>query len=181
MAILSIMGMYNYDPSIFDLADFPQGIKKETVVNEICLQCAELEIIYPEPKTLRNAIGLWSEIEGPIWEKLYNTEKLEYNPLWNVDAYISETGKGNRSDSGKNTNVNSVVGYNSTNWNNAEKDQNDAQSAGKWDDERITRRTGNIGVTSSQELLEREREVSDFSTIKFIIDSFKKRFCLMIY
>ena len=45
----------------------------------------------------------------------------------------------------------------------------------------VLEETGNIGVTSSQELVLREREVSDFSTIKYIVHSFKKRFCVMVY
>ena len=51
---LSIMGMYEYDPSIFDGLDIPTYtdpdevthiIDKNTVINNIVLQCAELELI----------------------------------------------------------------------------------------------------------------------------------------
>ena len=44
-----------------------------------------------------------------------------------------------------------------------------------------TRRTGNIGVTSSQQLIQAEREVAEFNIVDFITKSFKNRFCLMIY
>ena len=43
------------------------------------------------------------------------------------------------------------------------------------------RRTGNIGVTASQDLIKKEREIADFSTIEFITKSFKERFCLLVY
>ena len=42
--------------------------------------------------------------------------------------------------------------------------------------------TGNIGVTTSQQMLEQEIEVSaKLNVIKMIVDSFKERFCLLVY
>ena len=43
------------------------------------------------------------------------------------------------------------------------------------------RRTGNIGVTASQDLIIKEREVANFSITEFITQSFKERFCLLVY
>ena len=40
---------------------------------------------------------------------------------------------------------------------------------------------GNIGVTTTQAMINQEREVDQFNVIDYIIDSFKKRFCLMVY
>lgn len=40
---------------------------------------------------------------------------------------------------------------------------------------------GNIGVTSTQELIERQRAVVQFNVIDYIIADFKKRFCLLVY
>lgn len=41
--------------------------------------------------------------------------------------------------------------------------------------------TGNIGVTTTQKMISAEREVAMFNIIDFIINDFKKRFCLLIY
>ena len=42
--------------------------------------------------------------------------------------------------------------------------------------------SGNIGVTTSQQMLEQEIEVSaKLNVIKMIVDSFKDRFCLLVY
>lgn len=46
---------------------------------------------------------------------------------------------------------------------------------------RSGRAHGNIGVTTSQEMIESEREVSLYNIIDVIITSFKNRFCLQIY
>lgn len=40
---------------------------------------------------------------------------------------------------------------------------------------------GNIGLTSTQELIEQQRNTVKFNVIDYIIADFKKRFCLMVY
>ena len=44
-----------------------------------------------------------------------------------------------------------------------------------------TTEQGNIGVTMSQELIAKERELALFSIEEYIADEFKKQFCLMIW
>ena len=160
---LSITGMYEHDNSLFDGLDVPtytdknnvvHVVDKTDVINSILLNCAELEIIYPSFDTMKLAIGVWSAAEQDTWKKLFESQKLEYNPLWNVDAEIVNTG--------------SVMGFNeSSAWSPAAKEEQ--------------RRTGNIGVTSSQSLVREYRDVADFSIIRYITESFKKRFCLLVY
>ena len=160
---LSIMGMYEYDDSLFDGLDVPtytddsgtvHTVNKQDVINSILLNCAELELLYSNIDTMKLAIGVWSASEQDTWKKMFESQKLKYNPLWNVDADI--------------VNIGSVMGFNEDeNWSDAAKE--------------TQRRTGNIGVTSSQSLVREFREVADFSIIRFITESFKKRFCLMVY
>lgn len=160
---LSIMGMYEYDNSLFDGLDVPtytdknnvvHVVDKSKVIQSILLNCAELEILYQNLDTMKLAIGVWSAAEQDTWKKMYATVMMEYNPLWNVDADI--------------VNIGSVMGFNEDdNWSDAAKE--------------TQRRTGNIGVTASQDLIQKERDIADFSIIRFITDSFKKRFCIMVY
>ena len=160
---LSIMGMYEYDNSLFDGLDVPtytdknnvvHVVDKTKVIQSILLNCAELEVIYPNFDTMKLAIGVWSATEQDTWKKMYATQMMEYNPLWNVDADI--------------VNIGSVMGFNeSAQWSDAAKE--------------TQRRTGNIGVTASQDLIQKERDIADFSIIRFITESFMKRFCIMVY
>lgn len=195
---LSIMGMYEYDPSVFDGFESPSytdeddnihTIDRNDIINNILLHCAELELVYTSIETMKLAIGVWCASNSDKWDRLYKTTKLNYNPLWNVDANITQEREDsrevNRDRDGTNQNINTVSGYNSENWANADKDNGTFT-----DNEDVTeaytqsfteRRTGNIGVTSSQSLILAEREVAEFSIIEYITQSFKERFCLMIY
>lgn len=40
---------------------------------------------------------------------------------------------------------------------------------------------GNIGVTTTQQMIEQERGVVEFNIYDYIIESFKKRFCILVY
>ena len=207
---LSIQGIYEYDPTVFDGFEAPtytdednviHTLNREDVINNILLQCAELEVIYPSPEMMKFAIGVWSASNQRSWDKLYKSMYLEYNPMWNVDANETETETNERDISrlhtGSNnetvnlTNTESVQGFNSNEWSESKKNANAGtdnvaiSNDEKVDDdnERVLtkRRTGNIGVTASQDLIKKEREIADFSIIEYITQSFKERFCLMVY
>lgn len=170
---LSIMGLYEYDNNLFQGLQLPEGLDREAVINEILLQCAELEIVYPNIDIMKLAITTWSAANQYTWEKLYDTMVVEYNPIWNVDATVVI----DRDTSGHGDATDAVKGFNSDTW--AESDKTDSDS---WAVEDVTEtRTGNIGVTTTQSMIEQERKVAEFNMISFIAQSFKQRFCLLIY
>lgn len=173
--------MYQYDNSIFDEMTVPAGIDKQNVIDNILLNCAELEIIYPDPIILKYAIRNWSAIEQTVWQKMYDTTTVEYNPIWNVDADISSTSNRKIDRAGDNENIASVKGFNSNNWSEADKTEGDYSDNTTENVTNTERRTGNIGVTATQDLLKKEREIADFNIYDFITGSFKKRFCIMVY
>lgn len=110
--LLSILGMYNYDNSIFDELQLPESINKTDFVQNLCLNYAELEILYSQPEILKNAIGMWSRIELPNWKKLEETTQYEYNAIENYDRQEEWTD----TDSGKEI-TETVTGGDSTSTN----------------------------------------------------------------
>ena len=171
--LLSIQGLYEYDNTLFQGIQLPEGINQEAVINEILLQCAELEVVYPDINIMKLAITTWSIANQYTWEKLYDTMVVEYNPIWNVDANVTI----DRNTSGSGNATDAVKGFNSNTW--AESDKTDTTSEAEEDV--YERRTGNIGVTTTQQMLEQERKIAEFNMISYIAQSFKQRFCLLIY
>ena len=94
---LSPMGLYNWDATIFDLMQIPSALNKETLVQNLLAETAELEVLYPNPVVFKNLVGVWSAKQIDIWNRLYATTQYEYNPIENYNRY--ETG----SDSGTDT------------------------------------------------------------------------------
>lgn len=57
----------------------------------------------------------------------------------------------------------------------------DTTDTGTVDNLRTASMHGSIGVITPQQMIEQERRVSQFNIVNYIIDSFKSRFCLLIY
>lgn len=192
-ATMSILGLYFQDPDLFSGMVYPDELDKDVLIDSILAECAELEIIYPDPEYMKNLITLWSKKELYNWRKLYDTTQFVYNPIWNVDGIVTETETRNlqnryqQNEGANNKNVNAKTGYNSGAFEDAEQDtgRTDIERGGESADTgsvtRETKRGGNIGVTMTQQMIEAEREVDKFNIYDFIVDSFKRRFCILVY
>ena len=236
-AKLSILGLYNWDNTIFDLMVFPvwdqnefSTEEKNLVINNIMAECAELEILYPNPTVMKNMIGLWSAKEQPTWNRIYRTALIEYDPLENYhrtehatetldhsdthsgkdtnQASGTDTSNSNSTDtnSGTDTTTGKMVGYDSNTLVNHDETSllhghvltnysGGGTTYGRKDEfthgEKIEHggtikndieAFGNIGVTTSQQMAEAETLVAPkLNVYNYIIESFKNRFCLLVY
>ena len=221
-ATMSILGLHNYtEGSIWEDLVLPAGVDRDVVIGNILLECAELELIYPDPDVMTTAIGLWAAAELDSWRKLYETTQFDYNPIWNKDGKVveTETSHNVRSDSesengstqsdgsvsslrrDEGSQTQSVSAFDSTAFNNREKndetnianDRSETEASTTTDrsvsregvdshDRRYERvEQGNIGVTTTQQMIKEEREVDQFHIDDYIVQSFKRRFCLLVY
>ena len=198
---LSILGLFNARPDIFDDFKLPAGVDMDILEPELLAEVAELESLYTDPDVLKSLIGAWSARRLYAWTKLWDTTKLEYNPIWNKDGTVEETevrdldrtDKNQTSTSTSSTaeNIHSVAGYNSGTAQLAEKDNSTGSGTGTGtstgsgtEDETIKRTRkeyGNIGVTTTQHMIQEEREIADFDIYQYIITDFKYRFCVLVY
>ena len=76
---MDLVGLYNYDQTLLDSLTLPEDLedKKDIIKENILLETAERELIYPDVTFLKYAIGIWSEKQSPIWEELYKTTQYE--------------------------------------------------------------------------------------------------------
>lgn len=177
-ATMSLLGLYNWDNSILDGLIVPDGIDKTALINNLLRECAELEIIYPQPDALKFFVGEWSRERLPVWEKLEATLKFEYDPISNYDRKEEWTDESNGTSAG--TSENKTAGYNSAGADVPES-KSSASSNANSKNKRTGRAYGNIGVTTTQKMIEEERRISEFDIDHIIINEFKKTFCLLIY
>ena len=100
-ATLSVLGLYNFDSSLFDEMAYPSGFtneEKQTVVGNILMECAELEFLFPNFNAAKQAIGLWSRLNVAVWERIFTAANLEYNPIENYNRTELETIADDRTD-----------------------------------------------------------------------------------
>lgn len=174
---LTILGLWQYDKTLFSGMQLPDGISAETVRDNLLMECAELEILYPDPAFMKQAITSWSAMMAPVWQELYDTTQYEYNPIWNKDGTYRETETRNLEASGESTH--DTMGFNSTSWSNSDRNRSNGTDTGTVTRERVEQ--GNIGVTTTQQMIKEQREVVEFNVVQRIIDDFKMRFCILVY
>lgn len=102
---LSPLGLYNWDATIFDLMQIPSALNRDTLIDNLLAETAELEVLYPNPVVFKNLVGVWSAKQIDIWNRLYATTQYDYNPIENYNRYEtgSDSGTGRTTHSGTDT------------------------------------------------------------------------------
>lgn len=127
------------------------------------------------------------------WDKLYKTLSLEYDPIANVDAEIIETrdiasrhmsdtfgAQDGTSTSGQAPYENDTLRNVAKNHTTSEEFEN-SHDEDAYIDEITTTRKGNIGVTSSQQLIEAERDVAIFKYLDVVFKDLMDVIALPIF
>lgn len=104
---------------------------------------------------------------------LYETTQFEYDPIANYDMTESSRDEDRATTSGNSTE--SSTSFDST----TQKDTGKTVSSGTANNTNIhsLQRSGNIGVTSSQQLIEAQRGVLTFDFIQYVADLINENFC----
>ena len=84
-ATVSLLGLKALNEGILGELVVPEGVDIELVKDNLLAETAELEVIYPDAVFMQAMIGRWSAKELPVWDRLYKTTLLEYNPIENYD------------------------------------------------------------------------------------------------
>ena len=108
---LSPLGLFNWDESIFDLMQIPEALDRNTLLNNLLADTAELEVLYPNPVVFKNLVGVWSAKQLDIWNRLYATTQYEYNPIENYNRYEtgSDSGSGSTTHGGTDSHTNTTA------------------------------------------------------------------------
>lgn len=198
---VSIMGLQALNKHLFDGMEMPGDLSKEQFIKMLCMDAGELEAVYTEPYIMQDLIQQWSSSQMYEWTKLYQLTQLEYNPIYNYDRTEEETIKDTSSGTSSGTSSaskttsgnqqNNVTGYNTDAFSpmnqqvvsGTESDitSGSSQSSGAADRDRSVRAYGNIGVTSTQQMMQQEMEVARMNIYEIMIKEFINRFCVQVY
>lgn len=163
--MLSLLGLYNYDKGLFDNLKLPESVDKQTFISNLLAEAAEFEVLYPDADFMKKLIGEWSNKQYGVWQKLEETLSYDYNPISNFDRNEEWEESGDA--------LGKVAGYNSQEMVNS----SGTNTSGK----RKGRVWGNIGVTTTQQMIDEQRRIVQFNLTDHIIGDFKNRFCILIY
>ena len=170
-AQMSLWGLYQVDPTILDGLIVPEGMDGENLRDNLLLETESMEILYPNTLFLKMAVTVWAAERLPVWEKLYATTVLEYNPIENYDRQEESESGNSGTSGGTTTTTNSNTGKAVSSGSNTTIGNSKFKS----------RVHGNIGVTTTQQMIEQERRSVEFCMTEYIINDFIDRFCVGVY
>lgn len=97
--LLDIMALYAYDNTVFNNLKVPTTITykengesytenlpytSQDIIDNICLECAELEVLYPDADYMKLAIGVWSNKRLYTWQRIADVLYRKYDPFINI-------------------------------------------------------------------------------------------------
>ena len=173
-----IRALLAWDSTLFDDMYLPTDLDnddfRQMVVDRILFKYGDTPLFCPDPRVMKYYIAAWSGRKQPWWDRFWAVATEEYDPLENynrhektdddlthglaVEGLVSADNAGTYQPSAKST--------------NSGKDQRDYESTIH----------GNIGVTTSQQMLASELDIlSRLDIVDYIADEFRDEFCLYVY
>lgn len=210
MTLIGMEAFLNPEHSVFENLVLPEGINKDDVIGAITLRCQEFELLYSDPDFMTAAVTLWGKKYYWTFDKWIKLMNKEYDPLYNKDYHevITDTHQGSSQSSGNSQTTNNLRSEIDATMEHSEKAYNSGNTyvpTAKDETDSVTSDTGtvsgtasntasdsytkshsyygygNIGITSAQELFQKEISVARFNLINQIADLFCQEFCIMIY
>ena len=202
---ITLIGFNNNYEHLWDELTLPNGIDKNILINNILLKGGEFEVLYSNPEFMKSAIGVWSAKWQRTFEKWLRALSEEYNPLHNYDRHETYTDNRNIDRTEKATGSDNSVSYGSGNTENKVSaydvsnyqphDQSDTSSTGSNTSDSVTDASGttsdillhdahlygNIGVTTSQQMLRDELDIDTWNIYEHITDLFLNEFAIYVY
>lgn len=202
MSRITLWGFYQFtDKHLFDDVVLPEGIDKQRLIDLIMMESGDLYAYYQQPTFLKMQIDNFFARKYDDFARMYAALYADYNPIENYDRKEDWTDNFNESVSGTATDethdgsessstgkvsamdsddfVNDTYAESSTSGNSNATTTNEAQRENEANhDGRIH---GNIGVTTSQQMIESELKLREYDIYLRIAKMFEKQIVVQVY
>ena len=204
-AKFTLIGCYQYYNNqgldLFEKLTLPEGIDKDTLTSNILLKGGEFEVQSGSPVFIHDAIEIWAKVYEATFTRWLEALAIEYAPLENYDRMEHWTdaldGSGSSNSTGTlDTTYDDAVertksAYDSSTYQPYDKvtthattdtDTTDRTSTTiDNDSEHNGRIHGNIGVTTSQQMLTQELDMGYWNLYERITQLFLQEFVIPVY
>ena len=205
-AKLTVVGFYNYDNTLFDDFRLSPLINRDTLIDNIIIEGAEFEVLYSNYDFYKRAVNHFFDLNYDLFNKWAEDLAKEYEPLENYDRKEHWTDKfDGKEDTQSDSTSNDVSDGNTAQLNKTSSFDsnglvNDSENTGNAHNEASNKSAatgknlkddlathdgrihGNIGVTTSQQMLESELELRQkWQLLKIITDMFLSELTIRVY
>jgi hypothetical protein len=187
---LTLNGLFQFDNSLFDNLELPSELEKDTCIQVILEKCGEFPLLYPDFDYMKYAIGVFSKKWEWTLNKWATAINIEYDPLYNFDRHeiYTDTSKTKAESNTNATSLNEVSAFNdidsaTPNMKPTSKATSEAggTNQGEGTNTHEGRLYGNIGVTTSQQMLQSELNLGYWNIYNEIANLFSTEYCIRIY
>ena len=179
---ISVLGLYHINPSLFDGMRLPVSLSLATFIDNLLMEYAELEVIYPDPEFMQDAIGRWSQMRLHAWEKMEIVLYEEYDPFINIKRDEVRTITEERDLTGTGDTTGKVSAWNDTDMVDRAKDESVSTQTGTVTTTEHFHVEGDSAITDAQDVMKKEMDVRiRYDLYRIILSEFKERFCLLVY
>lgn len=203
---ITLAGMHNYsNGSIWDKLSLPDGVDKESFINECLRQGSEFCLLYPDLDFMKYQIEAFSKKWYHNFDRWAKAYQFEYEALYNVDVTTLhnennitkdkdfKSHQSNAQSGGKDSSGNYKAAYDastpqlttsdssSTSLSSSEygSESSSYEHSNSMHYEEVKR--GNQGTTMSQEMLLAEYNAWLFNLYEHMAEIFVSEFCICIY
>ena len=181
----------------------------DVLIENLILEAGEFPVLYADPEFYKRAVTNWAHKQAWAWNKYVKALNVKYEPLENYDRIEEWQDNGEHADKGTAVQTNTqsshsdvsgdvtdkISGYNVDSFRNSDRSEtttqsdidstgtanNHTESDGTTKNVHTGRVHGNIGVTTSQQMLMSEIELADWNIYNVITTSFISELCLALY
>ena len=182
------------------------GVAFSDFVALALVELGELQTIFPTAATLKTFLGTWGTLHAANWARMQTALDAAYNPIHNYDRTEEEsetvttsssgTAGGTESSLASQESMEYGTGFNSTPnvvpYTPVRREQttpssqtvqsSESETSGEIGRERELNISGNIGVTTSQQMVTAELELRDkFALYYLILDEFRRDICVEVW
>lgn len=203
--IQTLLGMYQFDPSIMSDYILPDGMDRGIMTATILDYCGNNQVRYGDPETLHTMINLFFRKNQKLYSELWDTLNYDYEPLVNYDLTIQEERTHGGGDTTKrNATAGSTSNTQGHNEHRVSAFNSDIYSADNQDDstgsmtsegtaeeteefttdrnEKVVRHeTGDNSARSTQYMIQEQRAVVDFNLYDRIRTDFEDEITIPVY
>lgn len=197
-AIVTMNGMnaaYNniYKHDIFDGIRIPENVDRDTLIDRIMIRCGEFSVMHTDINYMHEQILNFFNVHYATFDRWFKAMAIEYDPIENYNRYEDYSGDGSNSGSNtssgsdSSTETNTVAAFNSSSYEPHDRSQvsgtnsMNGSTSGEYEEAHTSHIHGNIGVTTSQRMIQSEIDLARFNIYIEIANMFVKEFCIMVY
>lgn len=192
---MTLWGMMKFNDDILNIntLQLPEQLDKQILVDAIVEECGMMFPIHQQPFYLASNINNWFKRRYKDFSKLCEALYADYNPTenYNMIEIVKGSDNGTTESSttinGTSEGINKVSGFNSSTLvdDTSSSGKSQTSSTNKGNDtntyNKTLTRSGNIGVTTTQQMIESSIELSRFDIYRYIIEQFIEQFMLPVY